>query len=268
MNRIPIASWAVAAVAFTWACSGGEPTPDEARDLSLAPAESLTVLDDQPQAQAPQEQAAPSMPAPTRRSQPQPARSQPAQPQQLQPEPRPVTPARQPMQLAAGTSIEMVSTDSVTNDTHKVGDRITATGSAAVSGASGEMLIPAGAVFTGTITEMDPGKGKLMLAFNRVSFGGNTYALEAQSDTVAAEKKGDQFKTGDAAKVGAGAVVGAVAGKLIGKNAKGAIIGGAAGAAAGAGVAVATKGSDLVLPAGGLIRIVLTAPMVLEPLAT
>jgi hypothetical protein len=261
MLHIPKAPLAVAAAAFVWACGGGEPASDEARDLSLAPAESLTVLDDQPPAQAPQQQTAPSRPAPTRRTEPRPVQPQ-------SPPPKPVAQATAPMQLPNGTSIDMVSTDTITNDTHKVGDRITATGTAVVQNPDGRVVIPAGAVFTGTITEMDPGQGKLVLAFNRVSFGGQTYAMDAQSDTVAAEKKGDQFKAGDAAKVGAGAVVGAVAGKLIGKNTKGAIIGGAAGAAAGAGVAVATKGSDLVLPAGGLIRIVLTSPMVLEPLAT
>jgi hypothetical protein len=120
-------------------------------------------------------------------------------------------------------------------------------------------------VFTATITEMDADAPRLVLVFNRVSFGGATYALEAMTDSVAAEKRTDAFKAGDAAKIGAGAVVGAVAGRLIGKNTKGAVIGGAAGAAAGTGVALATRGNDLVLPAGALIRIVLTAPMVLEP---
>jgi hypothetical protein len=254
---------ALAAAAFVWACGGGEQTGEEARDLSLAPAESLAVLDDQPAAQTPQQQAAPQQaqparPAPTRQTQPRQA-----QPRQAQP----TAPQRAPTQLAEGTRIEMVATDTVTNDSHKVGDRVTATGTAAVQNESGEVVIPAGAVFTGSITEMDPGQGKLVLAFNRVSFGGQTYALEAQSDTVAAVKKGDQFKAGDAAKIGAGAVVGAVAGKIIGKDTKGAVIGGAAGAAAGTGVALATKGSDLVLPAGGMIRIVLSAPMALQPVS-
>ncbi len=266
MIRIRRAAGALVAVELIGGCGGGDQTGEEARDLSLAPAESLAVLDDAPQAQAPAQQAAGQQdaprPTPARRTEPQPP---PRQVQQSQP-----TPAPQPvaMKLAEGTRIEMVATDTVTNDTHKVGDRVTATGTAAVSSADGNMIIPAGAVFTGTITEMDAGQGKLVLAFNRVSFGGRTYAMEATSDTVAAEKKGDQFKAGDAAKIGAGAVVGAVAGKIIGKNTKGAVIGGAAGAAAGTGIALATKGSDLVLPAGGLIRIVLTAPMVLEPIAT
>lgn len=261
MTRIRRTYLPLAAAALLWACGGGEQGGEDTRDLSLAPAESLAVLDDQPPAQAQQPQQAaptpaPSRPAPTRRTQPT---------QPTQPAPQPAAPARPaPMTLPAGTSVEMVATDTVSNDSHKVGDRVTATGTASVKNADGMVVIPAGAVYTGTITELDPGQGKLVLAFNRVSFGGRTYLMEARSDTVGAVKKGDQFKAGDAAKVGAGAVVGAVAGKLIGKNTKGAVIGGAAGAAAGAGIAVATKGSDLVLPAGGLIRIVLTAPMILE----
>ena len=249
------AALTVAAAAALWGCGGGEPADDEARDLSLVPAESTTVLDDQPQ-EAPE-------PEPQR---PQATQPRPQTPRQAPPPPPPA-PREQPVPLMVpeGTTVELAATDTVTSDDHQVGDRVTATALATIRDSEGRTVIPAGAVFTATITEMDADAPRLVLVFNRVSFGGATYALEAMTDSVAAEKRTDAFKAGDAAKIGAGAVVGAVAGRLIGKNTKGAVIGGAAGAAAGTGVALATRGNDLVLPAGALIRIVLTAPMVLEP---
>jgi outer membrane lipoprotein SlyB len=79
--------------------------------------------------------------------------------------------------------------------------------------------------------------------------------------------KGRGVTAGEAAKVGAGAVVGGIAGRLIGGNKKGTAIGAVAGAAAGAGIAAATRDVDIILPAGARIRIVLTAPFTLEEIA-
>ncbi len=104
----------------------------------------------------------------------------------------------------------------------------------------------------------------MVLTFSEVHFSGGSYAIDAVSDSLGFEMKGQGVTGGDAAKVGAGAVVGAVAGRVVGKNTKGAVIGGVVGAAAGAAVAAATKDQDIVLPAGGFIRVVLTQPLVLE----
>ena len=104
-----------------------------------------------------------------------------------------------------------------------------------------------------------------MLSYTEVHFGGGSHAIAARSDSLGFVMKGQGVSGGDAAKVGAGAVVGAVAGRVVGKNTKGAIIGGVVGAAAGAAVAAATKDQDIILPAGGYIRAVLTEPLVLEP---
>jgi len=70
-----------------------------------------------------------------------------------------------------------------------------------------------------------------------------------------------------AAPVEAATAAGAIAGGILGGRGgrtEGAVVGGVVGAAAGAGIAVATHGRDIVLPAGGTIRIALAAPMVLE----
>jgi hypothetical protein len=162
--------------------------------------------------------------------------------------------------------------DTVSSRTHNAGDPITATAAADITGPDGEVLVPAGAVFEGVIEQIEGasgpgGQGTLVLAFNRLMFGGSTFLLEASTDSLGTEMRAQGINAGDAAKVGVGAAAGAVAGGILagrGGRTEGAIVGGVVGAAAGAGIAVATHGRDIVLPAGGIIRLVLAAPMVLE----
>jgi len=172
--------------------------------------------------------------------------------------------------LPEGTVLQLTANDSISSKTHHSGDVLSATAAADIAGPDGKTLIPAGAVFDGVIDSIAPagrpgGQGTLVLAFNRVTFGGHSYAIEARSDSLGTEYRGQGVSTGDAAKVGVGAAAGAVAGRIIGGNRTGTVVGGVVGAAAGAGIAAATKDQDIVLPAGGLIRLVLAAPMVLQP---
>ena len=59
------------------------------------------------------------------------------------------------------------------------------------------------------------------------------------------------------AEIGGGAVVGGIVGAVAGSAVKGAVIGGVLGT----GVAVATKGNQIVLPAGQQLRVRLAAPV-------
>lgn len=256
-------SLALGLAAAFWACGGGESsreTAEQGRDLSLAPAESVAQLSDQPAAQ-PATQPPATQPAQPR-PQPQP-RTQP-------PAPRPTPPV--PPTLAEGTTIELFASDSLNSRKNKKGEAVMATTASAIKDSRGREVIPAGAVFLGTISDIAPaespgGQGRMALTFNRVQFGGKTYSVQAAADTLGTVMKGRGVTAGDAAKVGAGAVVGAVAGRLIGGNKTGTAVGAAAGAAAGAGVAAATRDIDIILPAGALVRIVLTAPFTLEEIA-
>lgn len=246
-----------AVVGVAVACGGeqaGEDTAD-ARDLSMVPAESLAMLDDRPPEAATPEPQRPTTRTPPREQSPQQPRTAPA-----------------PLTLPAGTTVELAATDTITSKTNKAGDPVSATVSAAITDERGRVVIPAGAVFMGTIAEIKAagspgGQGTLRLAFTEVSFGGNTYGAVAESDSLATESQGRGIETRDAAKVGVGAAAGAVAGRIIGGDRRGTIIGGVVGAAAGAGVAAATKDEDIVLPAGGRIRLVLQEEMVLTPIS-
>jgi len=262
VDRAAIGS--VLVVTLLAACGGAEPPArEQERDLSLPPAESVAVLSDEPVAEESSQPVA-VPPARPRESESRPA-PPPAKPDESQqPEPGP-----QPLSLERGTILELLAADTIRSRMSVVGDRVMATSASEIVDASGRVVIPAGAVFTGEVTEIEPagspgGVGTLVLSYTEVHFGGGSHAIAARSDSLGFVMKGQGVSGGDAAKVGAGAVVGAVAGRVVGKNTKGAVIGGVVGAAAGAAVAAATKDQDIILPAGGYIRAVLTEPLVLE----
>ncbi len=249
------------ALAIGIAACGGEKqaaagAADSTRDLTLPPAESVAAINDQPAkpaAQPPAQQAQ----APAR----QPAARKPAPP----PPPKPVTP-----EVAAGTQMMLAAVDTINSRHNHKGDPVSATSDVPVKSANGRIVIPAGAVFTGTVSELDPAphpgaEGRMVLTFTRVEFGGHAYSVQARVDSLGTVMKGRGVTTADAAKVGAGAVVGAIAGRIIGGNKTGTIVGAAAGAAAGAGAAAASRDIDIVLPAGAPIRLVLTAPFKATP---
>ncbi|MDP3911000.1 MAG: hypothetical protein Q8Q14_11475, partial [Gemmatimonadales bacterium] len=170
------------------------------------------------------------------------------------------------MSLPAGTRFDIAATDTITSQTAKTGDAFSARVVEDVRNAAGVVLIPAGSMVSGTITDVKPAPnpstpGTLTLAVSSITVRGTNYPLSASIDSVATTRQGRGVTTGDAAKVGAGAVAGAVLGRVIGGNRKGTIIGGVVGGIAGAGAAVQTKDSDIVLPAGAHIIVSLTGSL-------
>jgi hypothetical protein len=243
---------------------GGEPAADEtARDLSLAPAESVATLSDMPAEGTPAPTGTPA----TTPASPATPPSQPAAPPPSQPAAPPPTqrPTAATLVAAAGTVVMLAANDTLTSRHNKRGQTVTATLAADVTDARGRTVIPAGALFVGTITDIAPaespgGQGRMVITYTSVEFGGKSYEVAARTDSIATHMKGRGITGGDAAKVGAATAVGAAAGAIIGKDAKGAVIGGAVGAAAGVGIAAATRDVDILLDAGAPIRLVLSAP--------
>jgi type IV secretion system protein VirB10 len=123
-------------------------------------------------------------------------------------------------------------------------------------------LVPSGSIINGEVTHIDPagrvaGGAQVTLRFTELVMpDGSSYTIAAAPFRL--EGKGDAKES--ALEVGGGAVAGGIiAGILGGKDdiAKGA----AAGAVVGTGVAVATKGDQIVLPAGQKFRVTLTDPV-------
>lgn len=243
MNRLAIIA-TIAALGLS-ACQKGQDQAQAdttARDLTLAPTESTTAMQDVPA-------APPRTPPPATRP---PAARPPAPPA------RPAT-----RTLSVGTRFDVAANDTISSRTSKVGETFTAHVIEDVKNAAGQVVIPAGATINGKITEVKPAPnprtpGTLTLDVTSVTVGGKTYPIDAHVDSLETIHKGRGVTSGDAAKVGAGAAAGAILGRVIGGNSKGTVIGGIVGAAAGAGVASTTKDSDIVLPAGAHIIVRLT----------
>lgn len=243
MNRVVLSSLVVFGLVACQKEQQSQTTDSTARDLTLAPAESSGAMRDMPDHQPP------APPAP------------PAAPRTRPPAPPPA--AHATMRLTQGARFDIAATDTITSKTAKPGDPFSARVVEDVRNASGQVVIPAGAVVNGTISDVKPAPnprtpGTLTLTVTSVTVRGNTYPIEAAIDSIETVHKGRGITTGDAAKVGAGAVAGAVLGRVIGGNRKGTIIGGVVGGIAGAGAASASKDSDIVLPAGAHIIVRLT----------
>jgi len=165
--------------------------------------------------------------------------------------------------IAAGTTLNLHSSDKICTNTNAVGDHVTATLDGAVSGTNGA-TIPSGATVNMTVTQLKRSENSndpivIQFAVNSVTFAGKTYPLDASVTSASIDRVRDESKAKDVQKVAVGAVAGAIAGKLIGKSTKGAVIGGAAGAATGAGIAAATANYQGCIPSGGSIVVKLNS---------
>ena len=244
-------------LALLGACAKGEnagnaPADSTARNLTLAPADSSTTMRDMPATPPP----APAVTAPA------------ARPPATRPKP-PTPPAPTTVTLGTGSHFDMAATDTITSRTAKPGDAFTARVVEDVRNAAGKVVIPAGSQVSGTITAVKPAPnpntpGTLTLGVSSVTIRGTNYPLEARIDSLETVHKGRGVTTGDAAKVGGGAVAGAIVGRVLGGNKRGTIIGGIVGGAVGAGVAATSKDSDIVLPAGAHIIVTVTKPLTVK----
>jgi glycine zipper 2TM protein len=169
--------------------------------------------------------------------------------------------------LPIGTEIHAALDDSISSRRDSAGRTITAQISQSVTGAGGRVLIPAGSTVRLTVTRLASAKSKgsqgtLALKVDGIEVGGQLQNVQADVRAVPRELRSRGVTSGDAAKVGVGAVGGAVLGRVLGGNSKGAVIGGVVGAAGGAVVASQTATRDVVVKAKTPVTIVLTAPLV------
>lgn len=245
----------IAATLFVGACGGDD---DANREIELTPAPADAPLNDQP---APNASTTPA-PAPVTKAPapaPRPAATTPAR---VTPTPARATTGT----IASGTSFAVSNSARICTNTHKVGDRFTATLGSEVTGTNGAR-IPAGATVTLAVTESAISKNardNWKLAFDVVSVTVNGETLDVTGDVTRVatiEPVRSQGTGQQAGKVATGAAIGAVAGQILGKNTKSTVIGGAIGAAAGGAVAAQTADYEGCLPANGQITIALGAPL-------
>ncbi len=158
--------------------------------------------------------------------------------------------------VGAGTRINATMQDALSSRTAKPGERTQATVSADVSDSQGNVAIPAGSVVSVTIDQLEPGSdqvrpaGRIAFSVNSITVHGQSYEIAGDVDPVPHTMKGRGITTDEAARVGAGTAIGAIAGQIIGKNTRSTEIGGAVGAVAGGAVAVRYALRDIVVAAG------------------
>lgn len=263
---------------FAAACGG--PTDDRAaleqdelgRELDLALQGDTAVTHLQDTAFVVQPEPAPQRPAPPRpRPRPQtppvttqPDPTPPAPPVRVEPEPpKPVT-----RTVSVGTTMTLTLDEQLSTETSQVNDVFYATLSQAVRDDRGEVVVPAGAKVRGRVTQVQKSgrvgeTAVLNLAFEAVSFGGESYALDASVVKANPERVGRSSTGENAGKVAAGAAAGAILGRILGGSTKDAIKGAVVGAAAGTAIVMGTADVDAVLKQGSEMVIKVDAPIVI-----
>ena len=256
----------------------GEETPDRAaleedeldRELDLAlqgdtvPATfEDTVVSDEPE---PEPSPPPTRPA-TQRPAPRP--NPPPAPAPRDPDPAPVeAPRPRTVSVSAptGANVSVTLNETLSTRTNGPGDSFTATLQEPVLSADGEVVIPAGATVRGRVTQVQKsgrvGETAIMnLAFESVSFDGDSYPLQASVVQANPERSSRESTGEQVGKVAAGAAAGAILGRVLGKNTGSTIKGAVIGAAAGTAIAMGTADVDAVLRSGSTMVIRLDAPV-------
>lgn len=226
------------------ACGGDK--AQDGREIELAPADSTSAMND----------AAPASGTAPAATTPRPAA------------PRPSAPAAgsRTGALSAGATMALASGSRICTNTHKVGDRFTATTTSDLY-ATNNVTIPAGSEVTLEVVESARGQNsrdKVRLAFKPISITvrGRTLPMSADVTQVAAlDVDRVQSNRTQAEKVAVGAAAGAVAGQVMGRNTKSTVVGAAVGAAAGGAVAAATTDYDGCLAVNAPLTVTLASSL-------
>ena len=234
---------------------------DRDLDLALQGDTLSTTFEDTATAEAPTATPAQRPAAtPPRQTQPRPSQPQ-TQPRPQAPQPRTVT-----QTVPTGTTFAISMNDQVSTQTSKAGDAFTATLRDPIVDAAGNVIVPAGATVRGRVTAVAPSgrvgqTAAIKLAFEAISFGGQSYPLQASVERADVQQQGRTSRTETAGKIAAGAAAGAILGQVLGKDTESTLKGAAIGAAAGTAIAMGTSDVDAVLPQGAEVIIRLDQPI-------
>jgi hypothetical protein len=236
---------------------GGDTVPATFQDTVIGPAPAPAPA---PEAQAPAVRPPQAQPVPQAPRQPPPA----AQPEARATEPR--QPRSTMHSVPTGTTFAVRLNETLATDRNQPGDGFTATVTDPIVAADGTVLVPAGATVRGRVTAVDASgrvgeTAVIKLAFEAVSFGGESYPLQGSVVEANPERRTRQTAREQGAKVAAGAAAGAVLGRVLGRDTESTLKGAVIGAAAGTAIAMGTADVDAVLPVGSRMVIRLDAPV-------
>ena len=162
--------------------------------------------------------------------------------------------------MPVGTEIDVRLQNTLNSGTAQVEDRFEGTTLTDVS-VDGRVAIPAGSIFRGVVTAVEPGTrtnrtSKLTVSFDQVTISGRSYPIRG---TVTQAIEGEGIR-GEAGRTAAGAGVGAIIGGILG-GFKGALAGILIG---GGGTIAATEGKEVELPQGSVLRVRMDSPVQID----
>jgi hypothetical protein len=184
------------------------------------------------------------------------------------------------VRVAAGTQIPLKLAQGISTKSAKVGDAVYAETVFPIT-ANDRIVIPAGTYVQGRISQIKragrvKGRAEFLMHFTTLIYrSGYTVILPGAVENLpGAEKQTVKGREGtvqqegtkgkDAGTVAQTAGTGAAVGAIASRGIKGAGIGGAAGAAVGLATVLLSRGSDITLPAGTSVQIVLERPLELD----
>jgi hypothetical protein len=165
------------------------------------------------------------------------------------------------VEIPVGTEIDVRLQNALNSGTNQVEDRFEATTLVDV-GVNSRVVIPAGSLMRGVLTQVEPATrtnrtARMTVSFDQVTVNGQPYAIRG---TVTQAIEGEGIK-GETARIGTGAGVGAIIGGILG-GFKGALAGILIG---GGGTIAATEGKEVQLPQGAVLRVRLDSPAYVAP---
>ena len=165
------------------------------------------------------------------------------------------------VEIPVGTEIDVRLQNALNSGTNQVEDRFEATTLVDV-GANSRVVIPAGSLMRGVVTQVEPATrtnrtARLTVSFDQVTVNGQSYAIRG---TVTQAIEGEGIR-GETARIGTGAGVGAIIGGILG-GFKGALAGILIG---GGGTIAATEGKEVQVPQGTVLRVRLDSPAYITP---
>ena len=165
------------------------------------------------------------------------------------------------VEIPVGTEIDVRLQNALNSGTNQVEDRFEGTTLVDV-GVNSRVVIPAGSVMRGVITQVEPATrtnrtARMTVSFDQVTVNGQAYAIRG---TVSQAIEGEGIR-GETARIGTGAGVGAIIGGILG-GFRGALAGILIG---GGGTIAATEGKEVQIPQGSVLRVRLDSPAYITP---
>lgn len=178
----------------------------------------------------------------------------------------PLAPARffEDLVVPASSVLGLQIDTPVSSERARVEDRVEARVQRDVT-VDGRTAVPSGTRALGVVTVVDRGgkmkdRARLGVRFHTLVLADGTH-LPVQTETI--YREGDSPGAESARKIGGAAAGGAILGAIIGGK-KGALIGGATGAAGGTAVVAAGERNAATLPAGAVVTVRISEPLVVE----